>query len=118
MLEIGHWTKSEKSIARRAFELAIERELNAFIEEVRDNANKVKDSDDVWRLNDFLTKKRREIDEKYDYRYSVIVYVFARLIHEGWITIEDLAGLGEDKLRPIRIMTHPDFGSRGFVPDF
>lgn len=112
----GHWTKGEKNIARRAFERATGREMGGFVEEVRGRANKIKDVDDIWRLNDFLTKKRREIDEKYDYRYSVLVFVFARLINEGWITIDDLAGLGEDKLRSIRIMTHPDFGSPGGHP--
>ncbi|MDZ8056073.1 MAG: hypothetical protein RMX68_021745 [Aulosira sp. ZfuVER01] len=31
-------------------------------------------------------------------RYSVLIFVFARLIREGWLSIEELKSLGEDKL--------------------
>ncbi len=41
-------------------------------------------------------------DRKYDYRYSRLTHVFGRLLYERRITEEDLRGLGEDKLKPIR----------------
>jgi hypothetical protein len=41
---------------------------------------KSKESDDIWGLHDFLTEKRNEVDEKYDYRFSVLDFVFSRLI--------------------------------------
>jgi len=59
---------------------------------------------DLWRLHDFLIDKRREIGEKYDYRYSQFIFVFARLIHEGWLLIEELEGLHEDKLAKIELI--------------
>ena len=40
-------------------------------------------------------------EEKYDYRYSVLRFVFARLLQEGWIKPEDLSGISEDKLQEI-----------------
>jgi hypothetical protein len=40
----------------------------------------------------------REIDNKYDYRYSVLILVFARLMKDGWLMIDDLKGLGQEKI--------------------
>ncbi len=56
----------------------------------------------VWRLHDYLTEKRREIDQKYDYRYSVLLLVFSRLVSEGWLTLDDLSAIGAEKLDFIR----------------
>jgi hypothetical protein len=41
-------------------------------------------------------------DRKYDYRYSVLTDVFARLFREGRVSEEELKGLGEEKLAYIR----------------
>lgn len=49
-----------------------------------------------------MDEKREEINIKYDYRYSVLILVFARLLKEGWITVNDLEGLEEDKIDRIR----------------
>jgi len=59
-------------------------------------------TDDIWELHDFLTEKRKEIDEKYDYRYSVLILVFGRLLREGWIELDNLEGLDEDKITKIK----------------
>ena len=99
-----HWSKSEKAIANRAFTLALERECKGLIEKVRRRASSIADVEDVWKLNDYLTRQRRAIDEKYDYRYSVLIFVFARLIHEGWLTEDELDGLDDDKMTQIRVM--------------
>ena len=39
---------------------------------------------------------------KYDYRYSQLILVFSRLLREGRIREEQLAGLSEEKLSYIR----------------
>ena len=36
-----------------------------------------------WGVLEFLAAKQREIERKYDYRYSVLTGVFARLLAEG-----------------------------------
>jgi hypothetical protein len=46
---------------------------------------------------------RKEIDRKYDYRYSVLPIVFAQLIQDGRITHQELHGLAEDKLGYVRL---------------
>jgi hypothetical protein len=55
----------------------------------------IEDSTGLWRLHDYLTEKRKETDEKYDYRYSVLRFVFARLICEGWMHQEDIKGISD-----------------------
>jgi len=62
----------------------------------------IDDPADLWWLSEYPTKKRKEMDEKYDYHYSVLPIVFARLICEGWIEPEDLAGLSEEKMEQIQ----------------
>jgi hypothetical protein len=96
------WSRAEKAIARRAYDQAHDRELAALAAEVRRRANRITEPHHIWALHDFLTRKRKEIDQKYDYRYSQLVFVFARLIRDGWLSEDELAGLGEDKLARIR----------------
>jgi hypothetical protein len=65
-------------------------------------ANQIKEPADVWELEHYLTERRKEVDRKYDYRYSQLTQVFGRLLYERRITEEDLRGLGEDKMKPVR----------------
>ena len=92
------WSKTEKKIARIAFDKAYQRECSNLIEKIRTKAREISEPDSIWRFHDFLTEKRDEIDEKYDYRYSVLVLVFARLINDGWLDFDDLKGLAETKI--------------------
>jgi hypothetical protein len=65
-------------------------------------ANKIQQSSDLWDLEHYLTKRRKEIDRKYDYRYSQLTQMFGRLLHEKRLREDELRGLREDKLRSIR----------------
>ena len=103
-MEYETWSKGEKAIARRAFEQTDERECTALAGEVRRRAISIKEPSDMWALHDLLTRERKATDEKYDYRYSVLIFVFARLIREGWLNEAELAGLAEEKLAKIRLI--------------
>jgi hypothetical protein len=70
--------------------------------EAKQKANQIKEPAELWDLEHSLTQRRKEIDRKYDYRYSKLDLVFGRLLREKWIAEEDLLGFGEDKLRAIR----------------
>ena len=96
------WFRSEKTIARRAYDQAHDREFAALAEEVRRRANRITEPRHIWALHDFLTRKRKEIDRKYDYRYSQLVFVFALLIRDGWLSETEFTGLAEEKLERIR----------------
>ena len=96
------WSKSEKAIARTAFDAALKRELHEMIQETKQMANQINEPADLWDLEHYLTQRRREIDRKYDYRYSQLTQVFGRLLYEKRLREEELRGLREDKLKPIR----------------
>jgi Photoprotection regulator fluorescence recovery protein len=86
---------------RVAFDLAYRRECEAIKKRIDGMIRDIANPGDIWRLHDFLSEKREEIDEKYDYRYSVLIFVFAGLMKEGWSKASDLGGLHEDKVARI-----------------
>src|SRR5215471_16137883 len=79
------WSKSEKAIAHKAFDTALERELQEVIQEAKQKAGQIKEPADLWDLEHYLTQRRKEIDRKYDYRYSQLDLVFGTLLREKWI---------------------------------
>ncbi len=101
-LSSADWSKQEKEIARKAYRAAYNREAMAIAHSVRKMAAEIDEPSDLWKIHDYLTEKRKETDEKYDYRYSVLIFVFARLICDGWVRLEDLEGLSDAKLQKIR----------------
>jgi hypothetical protein len=92
------WSPTEKVIARKAFDAALQRELASVIRKAKDMAVKIQQPADLWDLELYLTKRRREINRQYDYRYSVLLMVFADLIQHGRLREEELRGLAQDKL--------------------
>ena len=96
------WSRSEKAIARKAFDGALQRELQEVIEETQRMAAAITQSADLWKLENHLTKRRKEIDQKYQFRESRRIEVLGRLLHQKRVGAEDLRGLAEDKLKTIR----------------
>jgi len=96
------WSKSEKAIARTAFDAALGRELYEVIQKTKQMANAIQQSSDLWDLEKYLTERRKEIDRKYTYHHSELTQVFGRLLHEKRVSEEQLRGLGEDKLKSVR----------------
>ena len=96
------WSRSEKTIARKAFDAALGRELHEVIQEAKKMASQIQQSSDLWDLEHYLTERRKEINRKYDYRYSQLTHVFGRLLYEKRLSEEEPRGLREDKLKPIR----------------
>jgi hypothetical protein len=92
------WSKPEKAIARRAFDAAYQRECDEIKSNLSEMVDAISEPRDLWRIHNYLTEKRDETDAKYDYRYSVLPSVFARLLKEGWLSKTDLEGLGDDKM--------------------
>jgi len=96
------WSKSEKAIARKAFDAALRWEFHQVVQEAKEKASQIKEPEDLWDLEHYLTEHRKEIDRKYDYRYSQLTQVFGRLLHEGRLSEEELRGLHDDKLKAVR----------------
>ncbi len=96
------WSRSEKAIARKGLDAALKRELHEVIQEAKQMASRIRQSSDLWDLEHYLTQRRREIDRKYDYRFSQLTLVFRKLLRESRLGEEELRGLREDKLESIR----------------
>jgi hypothetical protein len=103
MLKVSkiQWSETEAKIAKQAFQTAYQRETSTLIANVRDRASSITELEDLWYLHDLLSTKRYEIDGKYDYDSSTVVFDFARLVKEGWLSIEDLQGLNPEVLSKI-----------------
>lgn len=98
------WSRSEKTVARTAFDAALGRELHEVIQKTRQMANAIQQSADLWDLEHYLSQRRKEIDRKYEYRYSRLTEVFGRLLHERRLSAQELHGLRKDKLKSIRFL--------------
>jgi hypothetical protein len=96
------WSQAEKKVAKRAYDAALANEYAALLQKLKDMSEKAKNPEDIWTIHDFLSQQRKAINQKYDYSYSQLIFVFGRLLRENWINENDLAGLNEEKLNAIR----------------
>jgi hypothetical protein len=96
------WSSSEKKIARSAFDTALESALAKVMAEFKRKANAASTPSEMWEIENYLRQQRQEIDELFDYRYSQLPLVLARLIREAHLDESLLAGLSEEKLEIIR----------------
>jgi len=101
------WSPQEKRIARQAFENALHRELEAVVTEVKKRAEELSEASDVWNLERYLSERRKQIDQRFDYRYTVLIFVFGNLIRVGRLSEHELRGLSADKLEAIRRFAEP-----------
>ena len=95
------WSRSEKAIARKAFDAALKRELHEVMQETKQMASQIQQSSDLWDLELYLTERRKDIDRKYDTRGSRLKDVLGRLLYENRLCEEDLRGLREEKMKSI-----------------
>ncbi len=96
------WSESEKKAARVVFEAALKRECASILVKLKELAASATTPQDIWEIQDYLAGQRREIDSKYDYRYSQLILVFGRLLRENWIEEEELQALSAEKLAYIQ----------------
>jgi Photoprotection regulator fluorescence recovery protein len=96
------WSRAEKIVARKAFEGVLGREFERVIRKVKEMASRIEQPSELWDLEYYLSQRHKEIDRKYDYRYSQLPMVFGLLIREGKMKVQELEGLREDKLEHIR----------------
>ena len=101
------WSATEKKVARRVFDAALAAELAEIMAEFKAKAAAAAEPDEMWPIQEYLDRKRREINLKYDYRYSQLLTLFGRLLAEGRIQQTQLDGLSEEKLAYIRLIASP-----------
>jgi hypothetical protein len=100
------WSRSERTVARVAFDAALKRELREIMQEAKQMAKQINEPAGLWDLEHYLTQRRKDIDRKYDFRTSRLTRVLGRLLHEHRLSEEELRGLREDKLKAIDSCAH------------
>ena len=91
------WSNAKKKVARRAFDAALEKALAAALADFKVRAAAVSTVSEMWTIGEDLHRKRPEIDQLFDYRYSQLTRVFAGLIHLSLMNDAALAGLADEK---------------------
>ena len=82
------WSKSEKTIARKALDVALRRELHEVVQEAKRRCSQVDAPAELWELARYLTQHRKEIDAKYDYRASRLTHLFGKRLQENQLSEE------------------------------
>lgn len=95
------WSPKEKQLARAVFERAAVAEEQEILQRFKSSAATLTSLEDLWSLQSTIRETEREYQQKYDYRYSQLIVVFGRLVREQRISIEELRGLTEEKLKYI-----------------
>lgn len=100
----SQWSPTEKKLARSIFDKALKNEMVNLKAELVKRVSNDMSNREVWDLEYFLVQKRKDIDFKFDYRYSQLIRVFGILVREGLISLEDLSGLRNEKIEAIRLI--------------
>ena len=90
------WSQSEKVIARAAFNSAVGAAEADYLR--RHAAFSVTSFEDLCNLEQEIREWRKEWSFLLDFRYSQLDFLFPLLIRKGWLKIEDLKGVKEERL--------------------
>ena len=99
------WTEHEQAIAREAFDRAYARAVVVLIEKVRQRSASLESAEALWQLHDYLSIERHTMEGRFDFRLNGILFVFASLVKDGLLQIDELAGLAADKRAKITAMS-------------
>jgi hypothetical protein len=100
------WTEQEQAIAKQAFDTAYSRAIAVLTETLRERVLALKGAEDLWQLHDFLSVQRHSIEGHFDFRLDGILFVFASLVKDKLLSIDELAGLEAEKLAKITAMSN------------
>lgn len=102
--ELAGWTVEEQSLAQELFDRAMARHVQSLIVELRGMAEQLSSTEEIWELHDFLSIRRHEIEGRFDLRLSGLLFVFADLVRDGLLSLEELDGFSGDKRAKITAM--------------
>src|ERR1700746_2339734 len=97
------WMAAEKKTARRVFDEAFERHCAGITAEVRRMLESTTAPADIWRVQEYLSEKRKTVDRVSHYSYSGLILTFSILMRDGWLTEADLVGLKQEKIVRIKL---------------
>lgn len=99
------WSETEQILARAAFEQAYGRAIERLISTIQTRSTTLTTAESIWQLHDFLSIERHTIEGRFAFELDGILFVFASLVKEGLLEINELAGLDPDKLAKITAMS-------------
>ena len=99
------WTDSEQAVARDAFDRAYSRSIDQLVQAIRHRSEQLSNAESVWALHDFLSIERHTIEGRFDFRVEGILFVFASLVKDQLLALDELAGLDAEKLAKIAAMS-------------
>ncbi|MEB3296380.1 MAG: hypothetical protein VKL23_02465 [Cyanobacteriota bacterium] len=102
---MNDWSQTEEAIAREAFDHAYERAIAQLVATIRARANTLDSAETVWQLHDFLSIERHTIEGRFAFQIEGILFVFASLVKDGLLQLEELSGLEAEKLAKITAMS-------------
>ncbi len=102
---LAGWTDEEQAIAKQAFDSAYGRAISVLTENLRERVRTIHGAEDVWQLHDFLSIQRHSIEGHFDFRLDGILFVFASLVKDDLLELDELTGLDPEKLAKITAMS-------------
>jgi hypothetical protein len=102
---LAGWTDQEQAIAKQAFDTAYGRAIAQLTETLRQRVIALEGADDLWQLHDFLSIQRHSIEGHFDFRLDGILFVFASLVKDNLLNLDELAGLEVEKIAKITAMS-------------
>lgn len=103
-MEAG-WSEQEQVLARQAFEQAYVRAIAQLIATIQARASSLTSADSVWQLHDYLSIERHTIEGRFAFQLEGILFVFASLVKEGLLQLDELSGLDDEKLAKVTAMS-------------
>jgi hypothetical protein len=98
------WTEAEQDVARQAFNQAYQRAVDQLVVAVQARAAALTSADTLWQLHDFLSIERHTMEGRFDFRLDGILFVFASLVKDSLLELDELGGLDAEKLAKISAM--------------
>jgi hypothetical protein len=98
------WTEAEQDVARQAFNQAYQRAVDQLVVAVQARAAALSSADTLWQLHDFLSIERHTMEGRFDFRLDGILFVFASLVKDSLLELDELGGLDAEKLAKISAM--------------
>lgn len=99
------WSEAERIVARCAFDRAQQRAIRSLVETVQVHASGLDSVESVWVLHDYLSTQRYAIEGRFDFRFEGLLIVFAGLVRDGLLSLDELEGLEATKLAKIAALS-------------
>jgi hypothetical protein len=99
------WTEQEQAVGKIALDRAQTRTIERLIADLHRQVIELTSADQIWQLHDFLSIQRHGIEGRFEFRQESILFVFASLIKEGFLSLDELQGLDAEKLAKILAMS-------------